>query len=213
MRLGHHLGRVEVCRPPPMRTHPYATAKPSGRGDYRLLACWPRRSLSPRGVCTKFSSRIMHRAVHARCARGRRGGEGTSLSHRRSARRNAESTAIQTDAGILGRTLTSIAHSSAFRSALRRAALARVPDAWAALFACVLIAANGWRLFYPALHAGAGHGSRAAKSLRGAGGGVHRAGVLEIDKCFVRKIGLEFYVDLHSGWMNGFPCARTRSGA
>ncbi len=72
-------------------------------------------------------------------------------------------------------------------------------DAWAALFACVLIGANGWRLFYPALHEvldTAPRGEIVGK-VRAAAEAV--PGVIEIDKCFVRKMGLEFYVDLHVG--------------
>ncbi len=72
-------------------------------------------------------------------------------------------------------------------------------DAWAALFACVLIAANGWRLFYPALHEVLDTAPRGEiiGGVRAAAAAV--PGVIEIDKCFVRKMGLEYYVDLHVG--------------
>jgi cation diffusion facilitator family transporter len=72
-------------------------------------------------------------------------------------------------------------------------------DAWAALFACFLIAWNGWRLFYPALHEvlDTAPQGEITEMIRSAALAV--PGVLEIEKCRVRKMGLEFYVDLHVG--------------
>lgn len=112
--------------------------------------------------------------------------------------RDAESTAIQTDAWH-HRTdaMTSIAAFIGISIALLGGPRWQSADAWAALFACVLIAANGWRLFYPALH------EVLDTAPRGEIVGLVRAaaeavpGVSGIDKCFVRKMGLEFYVDLH----------------
>ena len=67
--------------------------------------------------------------------------------------KDVESTAIQTDAWH-HRTdaLTSIAAFIGISIALIGGPRWQSADAWAALFACVLIAANGWRLLYPALH-------------------------------------------------------------
>lgn len=114
--------------------------------------------------------------------------------------RDAESTAIQTDAWH-HRTdaLTSIAAFIGISIALLGGPRWQSADAWAALFACVLIAANGWRLFYPALHEVLDTAPRGeiVGRVRAAAGAV--PGVIEIDKCFVRKMGLEFYVDLHVG--------------
>ncbi len=114
--------------------------------------------------------------------------------------RNAASTAIQTDAWH-HRTdaLTSIAAFVGISIALLGGPRWQSADAWAALFACVLIAANGWRLFYPALREVLDTAPRGeiADGVRAAARAV--PGVLEIDKCFVRKMGLEFYVDLHVG--------------
>ena len=72
-------------------------------------------------------------------------------------------------------------------------------DDWAALFACGLIAANGWRLFNPALHEVLDTAPRGeiVERVRIAAAAV--PGVVEVEKCFVRKMGLEFYVDLHVG--------------
>jgi len=114
--------------------------------------------------------------------------------------RNAESTAIQTDAWH-HRTdaLTSIAAFIGISIALIGGPRWQSADAWAALFACVLIATNGWRLFYPALREVLDTAPRGeiVDGVRTAAATV--PGVLEIDKCFVRKMGLEFYVDLHVG--------------
>lgn len=72
-------------------------------------------------------------------------------------------------------------------------------DDWAALFACAVIAANGFALLKPAVReimdtAPTGeitqHIERAAASVNG---------VAEVEKCLVRKMGLAFYVDLHVG--------------
>ena len=114
--------------------------------------------------------------------------------------RNAGSTAIQTDAWH-HRTdaMTSVAAFIGISIALLGGPRWQSADAWAALFACVLIGANGWRLFYPALLEVLDTSPRGEiiERVRAAAEAV--PGVLEIDKCFVRKMGLEYYVDLHVG--------------
>lgn len=114
--------------------------------------------------------------------------------------RDAQSTALQTDAWH-HRTdaLTSIAAFAGISIALIGGPRWQSADAWAALFACVLIAWNGWRLFYPALHEVLDTAPRGeiVERVRAAAAAV--PGVIEIDKCLVRKMGLEFYVDLHVG--------------
>ena len=114
--------------------------------------------------------------------------------------RQAESTAIQTDAWH-HRTdaLTSIAAFIGISIALIGGPRWQSADAWAALFACVLIGGNGWRLFYPALREVLDTAPRGEIVARVREAAATVPGVLEIDKCFVRKMGLEFYVDLHVG--------------
>ena len=72
-------------------------------------------------------------------------------------------------------------------------------DDWAALLACGLIAFNGWRLLLPALHETMD--TAAPEELRSEvsrlAGAV--AGVAVIEKCRVRKAGLDYYVDIHVG--------------
>jgi divalent metal cation (Fe/Co/Zn/Cd) transporter len=75
-------------------------------------------------------------------------------------------------------------------------------DDWAALFACAVIAYNGWRLFVPALHEILDTAPRGeiVTTIERAAASV--PGVLEVEKCLVRKMGISFYVDLHVG-VNG----------
>ncbi len=70
-------------------------------------------------------------------------------------------------------------------------------DDWAALFACALIAWNGLRLLRPALHEvmDSAPPKEFEDSIRAAAAVV--PGVVELEKCRVRKMGLEFYVDIH----------------
>jgi len=114
--------------------------------------------------------------------------------------KNVESTAVQTDAWH-HRTdaLTSSAAFIGISIALVGGPAWQSADAWAALFACALIGANGYRLLNPALHEIMDTAPRGeiAAAIRAAAASV--PGVLNIEKCLVRKMGLEFYVDLHVG--------------
>ncbi len=114
--------------------------------------------------------------------------------------RGAESTAVQTDAWH-HRTdaMTSIAAFIGISISLIGGEAWQSADDWAALFACALIGANGYRLLSPALHEIMDTAPRGqiAGLVRNAAMSV--PGVIEIDKCLVRKMGLDFYVDLHVG--------------
>ena len=72
-------------------------------------------------------------------------------------------------------------------------------DAWAALFACGIIGFNGYRLLVPAVAEimDTAPDPEIETRVRAAASGV--SGVDGIEKCRVRKMGLEFYVDLHVG--------------
>jgi cation diffusion facilitator family transporter len=78
-------------------------------------------------------------------------------------------------------------------------------DNWAAIFVCLVIAAIGVRLLQPALYEILDTAPRGeiVDRIRNAAASV--AGVVEIDKCFVRKMGLDFYVDLHIGVKGDIP--------
>src|SRR5438094_522102 len=70
-------------------------------------------------------------------------------------------------------------------------------DDYAALFACVVIGTTGVRLLRPALQEILDTAPRGgiAESIQRAARSV--PGVIDLDKCFVRKMGVSYYVDLH----------------
>jgi cation diffusion facilitator family transporter len=72
-------------------------------------------------------------------------------------------------------------------------------DDWAALFTCGIIGYNGWRLLVPALHEIMDTAPPKAieADVRRAAGSV--PGVAEVEKCRVRKMGIDLYVDIHVG--------------
>ncbi len=114
--------------------------------------------------------------------------------------KNVESTAVQTDAWH-HRTdaLTSAAAFIGISIALIGGPSWQTADAWAALFACALIGANGFRLLAPALREIMDTAPRGEISASIARAARAVPGVLEVEKCLVRKMGLDFYVDLHIG--------------
>jgi cation diffusion facilitator family transporter len=112
--------------------------------------------------------------------------------------RNVESTAVQTDAWHhRSDALTSAAAFIGISVALIGGKGYESADDWAALFACGVIAANGVRLLRPALFEIMDTAPRreVVDRVRNAAGAV--PGVIEVEKSFVRKMGLSFYVDLH----------------
>jgi len=113
--------------------------------------------------------------------------------------RHVESTAMQTDAWH-HRTdaMTSIAAFVGISLALIGGESWQSADDWAALFACAVIAANGVRLLRPAFYEIMDTAPRKmVKSVCSVASTV--PGVLEVEKCRARKMGLDFYVDLHVG--------------
>jgi len=70
-------------------------------------------------------------------------------------------------------------------------------DEWAALVACSIIAFNGYRLLRPALAEIMDEAPSPAIRASIAASARSCDGVLELDTCRVRKMGLEYYVDLH----------------
>jgi cation diffusion facilitator family transporter len=114
--------------------------------------------------------------------------------------RKVESTAVKTDAWHHRMdAMTSIAAFIGISLALIGGKKWQSADNWAALVACALIAANGIRLARPAFYEimDTAPGGRIIKSIRAVAGSV--PGVVEVEKCQVRKMGLDYYVDLHVG--------------
>ena len=70
-------------------------------------------------------------------------------------------------------------------------------DDWAALFACTIILFNAYRILRPALNEvmDSAPSSDVDRSIRQAA--QHVEGVIALEKCFVRKMGFSYYVDLH----------------
>lgn len=112
--------------------------------------------------------------------------------------RHVESTAIQTDAWH-HRTdaLTSVAAFIGISVALIGGERWQSADDWAALFACAVIGANGYRLLRPALFEilDTAPGGEIVDVVRNAACAV--PGVVEVEKTYIRKMGLSFYADLH----------------
>jgi cation diffusion facilitator family transporter len=118
--------------------------------------------------------------------------------------KDVQSTAVQTDAWHhRSDAMTSAAAFVGISIALVGGESWQSADDWAALFACGIIAANGYRLLFPALHEmmdTAPRGEIIALIKRAASS---VPGVLEVEKCLVRKMGFSFYVDLHVGVEGG----------
>src|SRR5256712_14002160 len=114
--------------------------------------------------------------------------------------REMESTAVKTDAWHHRiDAMTSIAAFIGISVALIGGEAWQSADDWAALFACALIGANGYRLLRPALFEimDTAPRGRIVRSIRRAARSV--PGVIVVEKCRARKMGLDFYVDLHVG--------------
>ena len=114
--------------------------------------------------------------------------------------RQMESTTVKTDAWHHRiDAITSIAAFIGISVALIGGEAWQSADDWAALFACALIGANGYGLLRPALFEIMDTAPRGkiVRSIRRAARSV--PGVIEVEKCRARKMGLDFYVDLHVG--------------
>ena len=111
-----------------------------------------------------------------------------------------ESTAVRTDAWHhRSDALTSGAAFIGISVALIGGERWQSADDWAALFACAVIATNGVLLALPAFQeimdtAPAG---KIVKSILAVASSV--PGVVDVEKCYARKMGLDYYIDLHVG--------------
>src|SRR6476619_560738 len=114
--------------------------------------------------------------------------------------KNVESTAVQTDAWHhRADALTSTAAFIGISIALLGGEKWYSADDWAALFACGVIAWNGWRLLLPALHEMLDTAPRGEITTTIERAAQSVPGVVDVEKCLVRKMGISFYVDLHVG--------------
>ncbi len=114
--------------------------------------------------------------------------------------KNVASTAVQTDAWHhRADAMTSVAAFIGISISLIGGERWRAADDWAALFACAIIAGNGYRLLFPALHEIMDTAPRGEIVAGIETAATSVPGVIETEKCLVRKMGLSFYVDLHVG--------------
>src|SRR5437588_1034509 len=112
--------------------------------------------------------------------------------------RSVESIAIEADAWRhRADVLTSIAAFIGISIALIGGEKWRSADNLAAIFVCFVIGGIGVRLLRPALYEILDTAPRGAIIDRVRQSASSVPGVVEIDKCFIRKMGLSFYVDLH----------------
>jgi len=115
--------------------------------------------------------------------------------------KDVESTAVQTDAWHhRADAMTSVAALIGISVALIGGEGWESADDWAALFACAVIATNGYRLMKPALQEimdTAPPRGAIYDRVHQSAGAVR--GVKEVEKCIIRKMGLSFYVDMHVG--------------
>jgi cation diffusion facilitator family transporter len=112
--------------------------------------------------------------------------------------RAVESTAVRTDAWHhRADAVISMAAAVGISIALIGGEKWQRADDYAALFACVVIATTGVRLLRPALQEILDTAPRGgiAQSIQCAARSV--PGVIDLDKCLVRKMGVSYYVDLH----------------
>ena len=117
-----------------------------------------------------------------------------------SAGHKAQSTAMKADAWHhRSDAITSVSAFIGIAIALAGGKGFEQADNWAALFACAIIGINGFLLFIPAMNEimDAAPPKEIIEQVRAVAEKVE--GVLDIDHCRVRKMGLEFYVDLHIG--------------
>lgn len=113
------------------------------------------------------------------------------------------STAIKTDAGHhRADVLTSVAAFIGISIALIKGPGWEPADDWAALFACGLIAYNGFNLLKPGLNEimDTAPPKGVEDEIRRVAASVQ--GVEYVERCRIRKMGVEFYVDLHV-WVDG----------
>jgi cation diffusion facilitator family transporter len=113
------------------------------------------------------------------------------------------STAIMTEAGHhRADVITSVAAFIGISIALIGGPGWEPADDWAALFACALIAYNGVKLLKPGLNEimDTAPPKGVEDEIRRAAASV--TGVENVEHCRIRKMGVEFYVDMHV-WVDG----------
>ena len=111
---------------------------------------------------------------------------------------SVESSAVQTDAWHhRSDAITSLAAAIGIGIALIGGKGYEQADDWAALAAAVVIAWNGWRLFQPAMNELMDRSPNRELIDRIRTIAAATPGVEAVEKCFVRKMGYQYLVDMH----------------
>jgi cation diffusion facilitator family transporter len=112
--------------------------------------------------------------------------------------KSVNSTAVKTDAWHhRSDAITSAAAFVGISVALIGGAGYESADDWAAMLAALIIAINAYRMFRPAMNEimDAAPSDDIEMNLRNV---AHKVdGVIDLEKCFIRKMGFSYYVDLH----------------
>ena len=193
-------GGLKMASKPPDRDHPYGHGKiePLVSALVSLILLWtaifiiyqsvrnilhPHRSPEPFTLIIILVVIIIKEVTYRIVVKG-----GTEI----------ESLAVKSDAWHhRSDALTSFAALIGISIALIGGPLYAPADAWAALFASAIIIFNALHLLKPALHeltdtAPSVELDRQVRALA-----EQVPGVVRVEKCFVRKMGFEYYVDLH----------------
>ncbi len=111
---------------------------------------------------------------------------------------SVESSAVRTDAWHhRSDAITSLAAAIGIGIALIGGKGYEAADDWAAIAAAVVIAFNGWRLLRPALNELMDRSPNREVIDRIRVIGAATPGVRGVEKCFVRKMGYQYFVDMH----------------
>jgi cation diffusion facilitator family transporter len=191
---------MKYAAKPPDETHPYGHGKAEPMaaimGSFIIMAAAAglaseslREMGLPRNAPAIYTLPVLAAVIVAKALHSRRVHK---LAH------DLNSTAMEADAmHHWTDAITSAAAVVGIIIALIGGVKYRQADNWAALFACAVIAFNGIRIFWPSLRdlMDTAPPAEIRENVRLASARVE--GVRATEQCRIRKMGLEYYVDLH----------------
>ncbi|NUM53650.1 MAG: cation transporter [Candidatus Hydrogenedentes bacterium] len=194
------MGGLVIAAAPPDRNHPYGHGKAEPlaaivvsmgllAGAVLIAVESVREILSPHHAPEPFTLAVLVLVVLAK---------ETMFRVMSRVGRSTKSTAIRADAWHhRSDALTSLAAFIGISVALAGGRGWESADDWAALFACLIIGYNGVRLLLPAINEvmDVAPDSAIEEQVRNVALGVE--GVTGLDICAVRKMGFDYFVDLH----------------
>jgi len=190
-------GGLKVAALPPDASHPYGHGKAEPvaaiMGSVMILGAGAGLAVNsiqaisvPRPAPARYTLLVLVVAVvlkefHSR--RVRKLARETSSTAMEADAMHHRTDAITSAAALVGITVALAGHPRA--------------DSWAALFACAIIAYNGLLIFWPSLLDLMDTAPPKNIQERVKNASLKVEGVVETEQCRVRKMGLEYYVDLH----------------